>query len=177
MGSTGVYTGGGRLGENAIDNLRSALGNKRISEIGDRIVIYPNNYTGIEAIRKTINKWAKKLGLGSASRGYAIMVTRATAGEKERLINAINRNNNLTQNKDSAYDARVQKMLDKAMDIMRKAGRTSPMSELERRSIAELVRSTYQREQIDKIIANDRRNGNKLFGGHVKTRRLRKSDF
>lgn len=177
MGSVGVQTGGGRITAEQVRQLSdSSQALREQFNEASSLVVYPNNYTSYESIQDSVKKWADRLGMGSASRGYAFAMDSATNEQKQSLLNAINSSNNLPQNSDSSYQARVDKMIARAQSWAKSNGR-SGLTSIEKRAISEIVRSTYQREQMDKIIARDIKNGNKLFGGNIRTRNLRKSDF
>ena len=187
MGSIGVNSDRGAVTGSQLSDVLNIVGQmnaynnqvagmpKALAE-ANSLVIYPNNYTSSESLKKSLEKWQEALGLGKASRGYAIAMTGATVAQKAAFINALKKSLNLTQNSEAKMQARVDKAIEKATAWAKQNGRTS-LTAIEKRAITETVRSTYQREQIDKIIARDRANGNKLFGGNIRTRNLRKTDF
>ena len=88
----------------------------------------------------------------------------ATMKQKDAFIKALNKQMNLEEKN---TDASVKRVLNRAKDA----------TPAEKRVLEEITRSTAQRKVIDGIIARDRANNNVLFGGNLRTRNLRKSDF
>lgn len=176
MGSIGITTGGGRITREGSLSLSSRQGTLSPEYLNraNSIVVFPNNYTEAKSIRDSIKKWTDRLGLGNASRGYAISMTGATAKEKQNLVSAINSMTGMKQNNEESYANRVQRLIDRAETWAKANGRTG-LTNIEKRALGEIARSTYQRDQIDKILARDKNNS--LYGGHIRTRAIRKSDY
>ena len=177
MGSVGVQSGSGAITRSEVSQLKGDINSIRSGfSSANSLVVYPNNYSTSQTIRESAEKWAERLGLGTASRGYAVAMTGATAGQKKAFASALNSALNLRQNSESAYQSRTDRLIARA-EAWAKANGRSGLTAIERRAINEIARSSYQRTAVDRIIQKDRNNGNKLFGGNIRTRNLRKSDF
>ena len=184
MGSVGVQTGGGRITRDQVVSLRDAI-NMKSSERGvlgkefakaNSLVVFPDAYTTSDTVKKSMREWEQRLGLGSASRGFAVSMTGASVRQKRNLGNALNSAYNLPQNSDERYEKRAADLTNDALAWARSHGRTG-LTNIERRAVAEIARSMYQRSQIEKMIAKDRENGGRLYGGNISTRNLTKADF
>lgn len=174
MGSIGVSSGGGRMNRVELEQIRGSR--DIIDRLGstNTIVIWPGR-TGSGAANASAKKWGERLGLDNASRGYAIAMTGATRAQKERFLNAVNSSLNRTQERDNSYSRYATRLIEQAR-AWKRANGMGNLTRPEERVIRELANSTKQRATIDRIINNDRNNNNRLFGGTIRTRRIRKSD-
>jgi hypothetical protein len=103
-------------------------------------------------------------------------MTGASASQKQAFINAYNRMVNLRGSNEAAFQKRIDDAIARANAWARANGR-SGITNIERRIITQAINSTKQRQIMDTIIRNDRANGNRLFGGKIRTRNLTKADY
>ena len=167
MGSVGVQTGRGRITSDQVQMIRDSSGTIRGRWTkANSLVIYPNNFTTLDALRKSSSKYGSDYDIANAVRGYAVAMTGASTKQKDNFIRAFNKQVRLEERN-------TQRTVDR---VLRQADARGA-NEATKRVLEEVVRSTAQRNLVDKIINKDRANGNKLFGGNIRTRRLRKTDF
>ena len=176
MGSVGVLSGGGRLNRTELSQAGGA-GDIKTGGLSrtDTIIVFPGR-TGLKSVRESSKKWADRLGLGSAQRGYAISMGGANVSQKQSFLKAMNSAFNRTQERDEAYTRRADRLVEQARAWKRANGGRA-LTQSEERVVRELANTTKQRATINQILERDRLRGNKFFGGNIRTRNLRKSDY
>lgn len=175
-GKVGVQRGEGKLLKDETKKLKQPGAMNARFRNSNSLLIFPNSYSSNDSIVKSMQKWNDILKLDGLTRGFAVAMTGAKRSDKDRFITAFNNQMTLKQNSEEKYRSEIDKQIKIAEQWARNHGRTG-LTSIERRAIAEIVRSTRQRMIIDKIIQKDRNNGNKLFGGKIRTRKLTKADF
>lgn len=175
MGSVGVLSGQGRLNRNELEQVRGTGDIKTSLSRTDTIVVFPGS-TGLKSARESSKKWADRLGLGSAQRGYAISMGGATVEQKRTFLNNLNSALNRTQERDEAYTRRADRLVEQARAWKRANGGRA-LTRSEERVVRELANTTKQRATINQMLELDRQRGNAKYGGSIRTRNLRKSDY
>ena len=172
MGSLGVTSNRGRISNETVQSIQNL--DTISGEFGraNTLVVFSGT-RGQRSLTASEKRWRDILDLDNPSRGFAISMTGATAQQKRNFLRTLNtQGNNLRQNQETSYAEFANKQIARAESIL---GR--PLRDSEKAVIREIAYSTKQRNLIDSIIANDRKNGNALFGGAIRTRRLTKRDF
>lgn len=167
MGAVGVHTGRGQITGTQVTNLKDATGVLREKFMdANSLVIFPYNFTSVEATLRSLNKYADKIDIANAVRGYAIAMSGATQAQKDNFISRLN---SMMQREEERGE--IQRTVN---DVLAK---NPNLNQAQRRVVEEIVRSTVQRQMIDRMVANDNRRGGRQFGGHIRTRNIRRDDF
>lgn len=174
MGSIGVQTGSGRITNEQIAQLSESQGllREQLNE-ANSIVVFPDRTTTYDKIKENEKKWRDILGIDNGTLGFGIAMTNATSAQKQNFLATYNSMKNLKQYNDKAYDNFINRQLNIARTWARSNGRN--LSPAETRLVREMANTAYQRQVIDRMIANDT-NGSR-FGGNIMTRRLTKRDY
>lgn len=165
MGAIGVHTGRGRMTETQVTNLKTATGALRDQfKQANTLVIFPYNFTSMQSVLESLNRYGSKLEVAQAARGYAIAMSGATQSEKDNFVSLLSTR---IAREETTIESRVSEAL-RAVPNLNRA---------QQRVVAEMLRSTYQRELIDRLVSADNRRGSPMFGGNIRTRDIRQSDF
>ena len=167
MGAVGVHTGRGQITGTQVTNLKDATGVLRDKfRDANSLVIFPYNFTSLESTLRSLNTYGDKIDIANAVRGYAIAMSGATQSQKDNFISSLN---DMMQSKTQTDE--IQSTIN---DVL---ANNPNLNRAQQRVVEEIVRSTVQRNLIDRMIASDNRTGGTRFGGHIRTRRIRRDDY
>jgi len=170
MGAVGVHTGRGQITGTQVTNLKDATGVLRDKfRDANSLVIFPYNFTSIESTLNSLNKYSDKIDIANAVRGYAIAMSGATQSQKDNFISKLN---TMMQREEArGENGQIQQAISRIL------ANNPNLNSAQRRVVEEIVRSTIQRQMIDRMVAADNRRGGRRFGGHIRTRNIRRDDF
>ena len=177
MGSIGVDSGLGKLTDVQIEQLQSAKGALKTElNRANSIVILPDRITTYEKLKENEKKWRKVLGIDNGKLGYAVAMTGATPQQKANFLTTLQRTLNLKNQNSQAHEEFVQKQIQIAKDWAKANGRRS-LTPTEVAMVRKLANTAWQRQAIDRMVANDNAKGGRRFGGNIRTRSLRRGEY
>lgn len=170
MGAIGTGNTEGMLTSAEADRLNDARGILRLAR-ANTIVVFPNGWTSAKTVLQELTGLTRPEDLSNAARGFSISMTDARAQQKRDFAEDL---------ASAMREAEASKSIDKAVNDAVTAARATaarngqtlrPTTEA---VLREVVRTTAQRDLIDRLLRRGRRSGR--YGG-ISTRNITKADF